>query len=161
MGTERDGVLVDLVDIGSKSEGVIPSNEMHSLGADPASKLSVGEKVLVEGTPSDGLFLILAGDLLVQKKDAMGGLITLNILREGDVAGEISLLTNLPATATVAATRKTVVAFLSRESFSKLLVDFPSTGGYLQQLTQKRLAGIASALLPAEVLDADQLVLES
>jgi small subunit ribosomal protein S1 len=47
MGTERDGVLVDLVDIGSKSEGVIPSNEMHSLGADPASKLAVGEKVLV------------------------------------------------------------------------------------------------------------------
>jgi small subunit ribosomal protein S1 len=47
MGTERDGVLVDLVDIGSKSEGVIPSNEMHSLGADPASKLPVGEKVLV------------------------------------------------------------------------------------------------------------------
>ncbi|MGE0229213.1 MAG: 30S ribosomal protein S1 [Dehalococcoidia bacterium] len=47
MGNERDGVLVDLVDIGSKSEGVIPSNEMHSLGADPASKLSVGERVLV------------------------------------------------------------------------------------------------------------------
>jgi len=47
MGTERDGVLVDLVDIGSKSEGIIPLNEMHSLGADPASKLAVGEKVLV------------------------------------------------------------------------------------------------------------------
>lgn len=47
MGNERDGVLVDLVDIGSKSEGVIPSNEMHSLGADPASKLKAGERVLV------------------------------------------------------------------------------------------------------------------
>ena len=47
MGTERDGVLVDLVDIGSKSEGLIPVQEMHSLGADPASKLNVGERVLV------------------------------------------------------------------------------------------------------------------
>ena len=47
MGTERDGVLVDLVDIGSKSEGVIPANEMHSLGADPASRLKVGDPVLV------------------------------------------------------------------------------------------------------------------
>ena len=47
MGTERDGVLVDLVDIGSKSEGVIPVSEMHSLGVDPASKLAVGERVLV------------------------------------------------------------------------------------------------------------------
>ncbi len=47
MGTERDGILVDLVDIGSKSEGLIPLNEMHSLGADGASKLAVGERVLV------------------------------------------------------------------------------------------------------------------
>ena len=47
MGMERDGVLVDLVDIGSKSEGLIPLNEMHSLGLDPASKLQPGERVLV------------------------------------------------------------------------------------------------------------------
>jgi small subunit ribosomal protein S1 len=47
MGAERDGVLVDLVDIGSKSEGIIPANEMHSLGADPAARLQAGERVLV------------------------------------------------------------------------------------------------------------------
>lgn len=44
MGMDRDGVLVD---IGSKSEGIIPPNEMHSLGAEPAKALRVGEKVLV------------------------------------------------------------------------------------------------------------------
>src|SRR3990172_3860094 len=44
MGTDRDGVLVD---VGSKSEGVIPLHEMHSLGPDPAARLSAGEKVLV------------------------------------------------------------------------------------------------------------------
>jgi len=44
MGIQRDGVLVDL---GAKSEGLIPPHEMHSLGADPLSKVSVGEKVLV------------------------------------------------------------------------------------------------------------------
>ncbi|MBM4415197.1 MAG: S1 RNA-binding domain-containing protein [Chloroflexi bacterium] len=47
MARERDGVLVDLVDIGSKSEGIIPPNEMHSLGSDGASYLRVGEQVLV------------------------------------------------------------------------------------------------------------------
>jgi len=122
--------------------------------------LQPGEKVLAEGEPSSGLYLILAGDLLVQKKDALDGLITLGVLREGEVAGEISLLTNLPATATVAATRKTVVAFLSREAFARLLVDFPSAREYLQQISQKRLAGIASALMPAEVIDADELVMK-
>ena len=47
MSIERDGVLIDLVDIGSKSEGVVPTHEMHSLGSDALSKFTVGEEVLV------------------------------------------------------------------------------------------------------------------
>ena len=47
MSVERDGVLIDLVDIGSKSEGVVPTHEMHSLGSDALSKFTVGEEVLV------------------------------------------------------------------------------------------------------------------
>lgn len=39
----RDGVLVD---VGSKSEGIIPLGEMHSLGADPAGKIHPGDKVI-------------------------------------------------------------------------------------------------------------------
>src|SRR5947209_19103605 len=38
----REGVLVD---ISSKSEGIIPLTEMHSLGADPISKLKVVELI--------------------------------------------------------------------------------------------------------------------
>ena len=44
MNVDREGVLVD---IGSKSEGVVPPHEMHSLGADPLSKVNVGDTVLV------------------------------------------------------------------------------------------------------------------
>jgi small subunit ribosomal protein S1 len=44
MGIQRDGVIVD---VGSKSEGLIPLNEMHSMGADPTSKISIGDKILV------------------------------------------------------------------------------------------------------------------
>lgn len=44
MGFDRDGILVD---IGSKSEGIIPPSEMHSLGAAGASRLQRGEHVIV------------------------------------------------------------------------------------------------------------------
>jgi small subunit ribosomal protein S1 len=44
MGWDRDGALVD---IGSKTEGVVHRQEMHSLGADVESKLQPGDKVLV------------------------------------------------------------------------------------------------------------------
>lgn len=39
----RDGVIVD---IGSKSEGVIPAGEMHSLGAEPLHRVSLGDTVV-------------------------------------------------------------------------------------------------------------------
>ena len=39
----RDGVIVD---IGSKSEGLIPVNEMHSLGAEPLKKVATGDKIV-------------------------------------------------------------------------------------------------------------------
>jgi len=44
VGTDRDGILVD---IGAKSEGVIPPQEMHCLQPEGASKLNHGDKVLV------------------------------------------------------------------------------------------------------------------
>ena len=44
MSVERDGFVVD---IGFKSEGIVPVQEMHSIGADPLTKLKAGDPVLV------------------------------------------------------------------------------------------------------------------
>jgi len=44
MGADRDGILVN---VGSKSEGVIPPHEMRSLGTEAAARLNVGERILV------------------------------------------------------------------------------------------------------------------
>jgi small subunit ribosomal protein S1 len=44
VGTDRDGMLVD---IGAKSEGVIPPNEMQSLRSEGDSAVKPGDKVLV------------------------------------------------------------------------------------------------------------------
>jgi CRP-like cAMP-binding protein len=122
--------------------------------------LAPGEKVLVEGEKSPGLFLVLSGELMVQKEDPAGGSISLGVLREGEVAGEISLLTGLRATATVIATRKTAAAVLERSSFAELTRDFPNARQYLDGLSDRRLAQIKEAMRPAEIIDADELVVE-
>ena len=44
MGIQRDGVIVD---VGSKSEGVTPLNEIHARGAHPTTKTTVADKILV------------------------------------------------------------------------------------------------------------------
>lgn len=54
----RDGVIVD---IGAKSEGLIPVNEMHSLGADPLGKLAAGDKIVayvIQPETSEGEVLL-------------------------------------------------------------------------------------------------------
>lgn len=122
--------------------------------------LQPNEKALTEGEHAQGLFLVLAGELVVQKEDPAGGHVSLGILREGDIAGEISLLTGLRATATVQATRKTAAAFLERSAFHELVKEFPQVKAYLDGLSERRLKMIGEALRPAEILDADELVVE-
>ncbi|MBN8231445.1 cyclic nucleotide-binding domain-containing protein [Corallococcus macrosporus] len=122
--------------------------------------LQPGEKVLVEGEYSQGLFLVLAGEMTVQKEDPAGGMVTLGVLREGDVAGEISLLTGLRATATVTVQRKTAAGWLKREAFQGLVKTFPNIRTYLEQLSDRRLKQIGEALRPLEIIDADDMMLE-
>ncbi len=119
-----------------------------------------GEKVITEGQPVQELVLVLAGELVVQKEDPGGGQVSLSILREGDIAGEIALLKGLRATATVAATRKTAIATLSRTEFDALLKAWPRLRDYLEGLSDRRLKMIGEAMRPAEILDADELVVE-
>jgi CRP-like cAMP-binding protein len=87
--------------------------------------------------------------------------VSLSILREGDVAGEIALLRGLRATATVAASRKTAVATLSRQAFEALIKQYPAIREYLEGLSDRRLRMIGETMRPVEVLDADELVVES
>jgi CRP-like cAMP-binding protein len=123
--------------------------------------LAAGEKAISEGAPVSGLVLVLAGELVVQKEDGEGGLVSLSILREGDIAGEIALLKGLRATATVAASRKTAVAILGRPAFEALIKQHPKIREYLEGLSDRRLKMIGEAMRPLEILDADELVVES
>jgi CRP-like cAMP-binding protein len=123
--------------------------------------LATDERVIREGEPVNALVLILAGELVVQKEDPSGGTVALSVLREGEVAGEIALLKGLRATATVSATRKTAIATLDRGSFEALLKTHPAIRDYLEGLSERRLKQIGEAMRPIEVLDADELIVET
>lgn len=122
--------------------------------------VSAGEKVIAEGEPVQALVLVLAGELVVQKEDPAGGVVSLSILREGDIAGEIALLKGLRATATVAASRKTAIATLDRAQFEQLITQHPGIRDYLDGLSERRLKMIGEAMRPVEILDADELVVD-
>lgn len=97
-----------------------------------------GDVLIEEGTDPIGLFLVLEGELEVTKKDAEGDTLVLAYLREGEVAGEVSLVEDGPTSATVRATDRAVLLHLPRDRFRSLVADFPELSTYLDQLVLDR-----------------------
>ncbi|MGI5864036.1 MAG: cyclic nucleotide-binding domain-containing protein [Myxococcales bacterium] len=97
-----------------------------------------GEVVLSEGRMSDGLFVLMSGELEVSKTKE-GAEVPLAALKEGDVFGEISLLTKSPATATVRAAKRSTVLRLPREDFDEVISLHPQILMLVSELSDERL----------------------
>ncbi|MCP3142360.1 cyclic nucleotide-binding domain-containing protein [Pyxidicoccus xibeiensis] len=116
------------------------------------------EVIIQDGDETDGLYVVLSGEVEVRKD---GHLLTR--LKEGDLFGEISLLQKTPATATVAATRHTTVLRLPRTDFDMLISSHPQILVLISELSDERLRRTervlgemaAAAQLPSE----DELIL--
>ena len=59
-------------------------------------------------------------------------------LKDGDIFGEMSLLTRKPATATVTALSNAILLRLPRESFQELVLTHPQILELVSELTEKR-----------------------
>jgi len=98
----------------------------------------VDEEIIRQGETSRGLFVILDGMVNVTRPHD-GVELTLNVLREGDFFGEISLLTDLEATATCTSVRRTMVLFLPREAFADVVRHHPELAEKINEVGEFRL----------------------
>lgn len=92
-----------------------------------------GEVLIKEGQPSDGLYVVLTGEVAV----VVGGR-QVATLKEGQVFGEMSLLTRSPTSATVKTTRRTSFLRLPREDFDQLIMSHPQILEQVAELTDER-----------------------
>ena len=122
---------------------------------DPAERKSIAEKfkmkqasdrevLITEGKNSDGLYVVLHGAVLVAKQDKHP--IELAKLKEGDIFGEMSLLTRKPATATVTAQGNSILLRLPRENFQELVLTHPQILELVSELTEKRKSATEAVL---------------
>ncbi len=116
------------------------------------------EIVIREGNPGEGLYLILGGEVEVTKADA-GSQVHLATMHEGSVFGEISLLFDTPATATVRAVRGGEFLFLPRQDFQDLIAQNSQIEHALRELSRERLAEQRSALDRAQSLSESGVVM--
>jgi CRP-like cAMP-binding protein len=115
---------------------------------DPQERKAIAEKfrmkqsapnevMITEGKSSDGLYVVLHGSVQVAAS-AKGKSVGLARLKEGDIFGEMSLLTRKPATATVTSQGNSIVLRLPKESFQELVLTHPQILELVSELTEKR-----------------------
>jgi CRP-like cAMP-binding protein len=107
------------------------------MGRFRAREVVEGETVILEGDPSDGLYVVLEGAVdVVKRKD--GGQVVVGQLREGDLFGEISCLRKAPASATVVVRRGGALLKLPRRDFDDLVVSYPQILELVAELSEER-----------------------
>jgi CRP-like cAMP-binding protein len=98
-------------------------------------ELDAGSVMAREGERTAGLFVLLAGSCAVEKAGAPAA-----ALGPGDLCGEMSLLHQAPAAATVRTTSRTWALGLPRERFQELIVTHPQVLIYVSELAEQRRA---------------------
>jgi CRP-like cAMP-binding protein len=99
-----------------------------------AREVKKNEIIVREGERADGLYVVLSGEVEARKGDQV-----LSRLKEGELFGEISLLSKTPATATVMSTRHTSLLRLPREDFDALILSHPQILVLVSELSEQRL----------------------
>ncbi len=98
-----------------------------------ARDVQKGDVLIKEGERSDGMYIVLSGEI-----DVRVGRTNVAALKEGDIFGEMSLLTKAPATATCAAARRTSLLRLPREDFDQIVLSHPQILVLVSELTDER-----------------------
>jgi CRP-like cAMP-binding protein len=93
-----------------------------------------GSKVFEEGSPADGLYIVIAGSVRVL--DASGS--ELNVLGAGDFFGELSLLAGSPRRNDVEAVEDTELLVVTKERFDDLLSSSPEVARSIRETAELR-----------------------
>jgi CRP-like cAMP-binding protein len=123
-----------------------------------ARPVAESDVVIREGTPSDGLYVVLEGAVdVVKRKDGQQRVI--GQLREGDLFGEMSCLRKAPASATVVVRRAGTLLRLPRRDFDELVVTYPQILELVSTLSEERAENLDAILSGHAEWTDDGLVL--
>lgn len=96
------------------------------------------QTIFLQGDPGDALHGIAAGRVLISASGIDGKDVSLNIMKPGDVFGEIALLDGQPRTANATTMEDSEVITVHRDHFRALLQSEPSLAIHLLELVCRR-----------------------
>lgn len=104
-----------------------------------------GDVVMEEGTAGDGLYIVVAGELEVSRREGDAEVV-LAIQGPGAFLGEMSLLERTPRSATVRAVRPSELLIIPVPGFHDLLANSPAAGLTLLRTFASRLRSTEAAV---------------
>jgi small-conductance mechanosensitive channel/CRP-like cAMP-binding protein len=146
MSTEEAGLLPPQTDIRAKALSGVPmfaalsdSERDQLLAIAKPLLFAAGESIVRQGQAGGSLFVLVRGEASVTVSGTQGEVAR---LRNGDVLGEMSLLTGEPRNATVTAATDCDVVEIDAEGFRSVVMANPSVLEHVTDVTAARRAGL-------------------
>lgn len=154
----RARIVKNLVEASPLFRGVEPAERRALLAELTPTVFEDGRVILAEGAVPEALHVVAAGGVRVELRDADGDRRTVARLGAGEVFGEIGLLGDHPATATVRADGKCVTFALPRAAFREIVEARPALRRELEALAAARAAHNVAERAAAVELGDDALL---
>jgi len=106
-------------------EGLSDEELQHLMDNAKPVSLHAGEVLMKQGGPGDTAYIVVKGGFEIQKQSGQS-LIKIDVRNEGEIIGEMALLSNAPRSATVTAATDSETLCISKEVFDNLLSTSPS-----------------------------------
>ena len=134
----RRRMLDNLVKMSPILRSVNPTDRADLVHRFSIRAFEPGERIVTQGTPSDGLFVIASGEVSIVQNDAAGEKTVLARLGTGEVIGEVALVLRRPPFADAIANHPTVTLFLPRDRFLEAVRAHPVVFVDLYELAVRR-----------------------
>lgn len=108
-------------------------------GAAEVRAFHSGEAIVKEGEPGNAMYAIVQGRVSVVRQVEGQPARTVATMNEGDLFGEMALVSSSPRLATIIAEGDTVVMEFARRSLEEIIARHPSVGDAIQRFYRQRL----------------------
>jgi ATP-binding cassette subfamily B protein len=103
-------------------------------------RVPAGRTVITEGDEGSRFYIIARGKVAVSATNKQGNPVEVAKLVDGDYFGEISLLANIPTTASVTTQTPSIFLTLQREQLDRLVQQYGGLGAQMREALEHRLA---------------------
>jgi cAMP-dependent protein kinase regulator len=154
----RRRMLDNLVRTSAILHSVNPTERADLVQRFAIRTFEAGERIIVQGRATEGLFLVASGQVSVVHQEPNGDKTVVARLGPGEVLGEVALVLRRPANADVVANHPTVTLLLPRERFLEAVRAHPQVFVDLYDLASRR-DEETSSVAGLETSDLDDSVL--